>query len=261
MPNQTPLENASNTYILFDVEQEETGRTPIFERREFPRTSLDRQRLLLGVQRISRAIRHQLERLLPGRLAGVQIPWLKLAFTALVVYVLTHKDLRFSLDMKAPLSASTPAVVPAADASEPAQMGSAAASRDPRPPLAVTEAQVSAYVQRFEKVARSESQRFGIPLSIKMGQALLESQAGTAPDARSQHNHFGRPLRGPQYESAWANWRAHSLLIKRDFPHLFALGPDYRKWANALENGQYSPRPGYADRLIRVIEHYRLDQL
>jgi len=260
MHTHTSSEQSSNSYILFDAEQDGQARARVFERREFPEQGFDRQRLWLGLGRIGRALRHQLERFVPGRFAGVQIPWLKLALAGLAVYVLTHKDLRFSLDMKAPLSTSSAAAVPASRDVEASRLGASAASPE-RPPLAVTEAQVSAYIQRFEKVARAESQRFGIPVSIKMAQALLESQAGTSPEARAEQNHFGRPLRGVSYESAWANWRAHSLLLKRDFPHLFSLGDDYRRWAQALEKTGYSSQPGYADRLVRMIRHYELDRL
>ena len=47
------------------------------------------------------------------------------------------------------------------------------------------------YISQYKQIAVSEMQRTGIPASIKMAQALLESGAGRSTLAREANNHFG----------------------------------------------------------------------
>ncbi len=184
------------------------------------------------------------------------IPWTRLLLLSLAVYVLTFKDLQFSLDMKAPLGAPPSSAPPVSSSSSASQSVSA---------LPVTHQEESedaiAYIDRFEKVARAEMKKYGIPASIKMAQGLLESQAGLSEACRQYNNHFGRPLAGKEYISAWANWRAHSELLKKNYPELFRNGRDYRRWAGDLESSGYNARKGYARDLLRIIETYQLDDL
>ena len=47
------------------------------------------------------------------------------------------------------------------------------------------------YIDEYKDVAISEMERTGIPASIKMAQALLESQSGRSELAINANNHFG----------------------------------------------------------------------
>jgi len=182
------------------------------------------------------------------------IPWTRIFLLCLAVYVLTFKDLQLSLDMKAPLGAP-PSSAPPISSSTPASQSVSA--------LPVTNQEnkedAIAYIDRFEKVALAEMKKYGIPASIKMAQGLLESQAGLSKACRQYNNHFGRPLAGKEYISAWANWRAHSEVLRKNHPELFRNGTDYRQWARGLEASGYNPRKGYAQDLVRIIETYQLD--
>lgn len=182
-----------------------------------------------------------------------RIPWAKILGVALVLYVLTFKDLQFSLDMKAPLSPPPPGnaamnPVPASSAGATAALVPVSQDED-----------VEAYIARFKKVAFTEMKKYGIPANVKMAQGILESKAGTNTESQQNNNHFGRPMAGKNYNSAWANWRAHSEMLKNDYPELFRNGKDYRKWAKALESSGYNLQSGYAQELIRLIENYDMD--
>src|SRR5690606_34846123 len=48
-----------------------------------------------------------------------------------------------------------------------------------------------AYIERYKDIAIAEMNQYGIPASIKLAQALLESGNGNSYLAREANNHFG----------------------------------------------------------------------
>ena len=52
------------------------------------------------------------------------------------------------------------------------------------------------YINNYKDLAISEMSRTGIPASIKLAQALLESGAGQSTLAREARNHFGIKCNG-----------------------------------------------------------------
>ncbi len=60
---------------------------------------------------------------------------------------------------------------------------------------------VQKYIDRFLKVAKAESEKFGIPVSITLAQGILESNSGRSQLARKHNNHFGVKWRG---KGRWA---------------------------------------------------------
>lgn len=192
----------------------------------------------------------------------MSIPWWKIGLAALAVFVVLKKDIQLSLNLQSPLGAAPkdeerqePMEEAAAfDVAQSVAWGGAAAGGlDPQ--------LVRDYIDRFGDLAVSEMQKFGVPASIKMGQAILASRAGTDPQVRRGNNHFGRALSGARYDNAWHNWREHSLLLYHEYPALFELGGDYRQWARQLRKQQYAGDRNYDDRLIEVIETYQLHRL
>ena len=47
------------------------------------------------------------------------------------------------------------------------------------------------YIERYRGIAIDEMNRVGIPASIKMAQAILESNSGRSTLAQESNNHFG----------------------------------------------------------------------
>ncbi len=135
---------------------------------------------------------------------------------------------------------------------------------------------VDAYIKRFLPTAKAEADRFNIPVSIKLAQGILESNAGRSQLSSRHNNHFGMKWRGvgkyavyrddtPKdrfqvYKSAWYSWRAHSkLLCIERYNHLRQLRrTEYKKWAYGLKKAGYATAPHYAESLIKVIERYGL---
>ena len=59
------------------------------------------------------------------------------------------------------------------------------------PVLCLAQNPRQAYIEKYSALAVSEMQRTGVPASITLAQALVESGAGSSPLAVQANNHFG----------------------------------------------------------------------
>lgn len=138
----------------------------------------------------------------------------------------------------------------------------------------------NAYIDRYKSIAIAEMNQYGIPASIKLAQALLESGNGNSYLATQANNHFGikcggvwkgrsitRPDDGPNdcfrvYKNPDDSFRDHSqFLLRKRYEALFALKKDdYKGWAHGLKKAGYATNPRYAYLLIDLIERYDLHQ-
>lgn len=193
-------------------------------------------------------------------------PAFKVAAALVLFMYFLQRDIQFSIHMKAPVGAQTASIWDAPRAAA-EQMGlvqpvALSTSTEAKAPTALGAQAIENYIERFGPVARAEMSKYGIPASIKMAQALLESQAGLTVAAKVDNNHFGSPLAaGQPYESAWRNWREHSLLLLHRFSELQQYDDDYRAWARGLQELGYSKNSNYANELLELIDRFHLEQL
>lgn len=137
-----------------------------------------------------------------------------------------------------------------------------------------------AYIARFKDIAISEMDEYGIPASIKLAQALLESGNGNSSLARNSNNHFGIKCTSSWqgrtvlqsddhindcfrvYNNPEESFRDHSeFLLRARYAALFKLDKDdYKGWARGLKSAGYATNPRYAELLISLIERYDLHQ-
>ena len=143
------------------------------------------------------------------------------------------------------------------------------------------EQQVLAYIDAYKGIVIQDMRTYGIPASIKLAQAILESRAGQSTLAKEANNHFGikchkewsgRTYRmdddAPnecfrRYDNPVESFRDHSeFLTSRDrYRLLFSLDiQDYRAWANGLKSAGYATNTKYPTMLITIIERYSLNQ-
>lgn len=135
-----------------------------------------------------------------------------------------------------------------------------------------------AYIERFKDIAIAEMNTYGIPASIKLAQALLESGNGNSTLARNSNNHFGikctsnwqgrtvlKDDDNPDdcfrvYNNPEESFRDHSeFLLRKRYAALFELDKnDYVGWARGLKKAGYATNPRYAELLISLIERYEL---
>lgn len=134
------------------------------------------------------------------------------------------------------------------------------------------------YIERYAGIAYSNQKKYKIPASITLAQGLLESGAGSSTLARKANNHFGikchNSWRGARtfhtddlpnecfrkYNSPEESFADHAdFLRKPRYSRLFKLDPrDYKGWAKGLQQCGYATDKGYANKLIKIIEDYRL---
>lgn len=132
------------------------------------------------------------------------------------------------------------------------------------------------YIARFSTVAQTEMQKFGVPASIILALAIVNSNFGTNAIAQVGHNHFaitcadnhlaegitGQQIMGEecysQYENAWTSFRANSLLLTSG--NLAAVKEaaqlNYQVWISGLEKIQF-PK---ANQLNQIIVQYNLTE-
>ena len=207
------------------------------------------------------------------------IPWVKIGLVVFAGYILLQKDMRFNFNLSAPFSA-----VANDDDDDHGQKTSnfAQAVANPYAPVsagALSKDEVKAFINRYIPVAKKEMELYRIPVSIKMGQALIESRAGTSRLARNNNNFFGMKCfsrnckKGHcsnatddhhkdffrKYASVGESFRAHSTLLSgARYKALKAHGNDYKKWATGLKKQGYATDKRYDKKLINTIEKYKL---
>lgn len=136
------------------------------------------------------------------------------------------------------------------------------------------------YIEKFYKLAISEMERSGIPASITLAQGCWESQNGNSRLATEGNNHFGIKCKSEwrgkkiyhdddakgecfrKYIHAEASYTDHTnfLMSGSRYSFLFQLDPkDYIGWANGLKKAGYATDTNYAQRLIKIIEDYKLN--
>lgn len=143
----------------------------------------------------------------------------------------------------------------------------------------VTTEMVLAYIDKYKSLAKENMLKTGIPASITLGQAILESGAGTGPLSMQANNHFGikchKEWTGPsirytddeenecfrKYDEPGGSFRDHSYFLtsRPRYAPLFQLGKDdYVAWAKGLKAAGYATDPKYPEKLIGLIERYQL---
>jgi flagellum-specific peptidoglycan hydrolase FlgJ len=139
------------------------------------------------------------------------------------------------------------------------------------------------YIKKYAEIAVKEMHRTGVPASISMSQALIESRAGHSNLAKKSNNHFGikcfskscapghcQNFSDDHHKDFFRNfktpeesWKAHSELLQR--PHYQSLaknGSDnYKAWARGLKQKGYATAGHYDKTLISIIERYDLHKL
>lgn len=164
-------------------------------------------------------------------------------------------------------------------AAETAQMGilpeSGAAVRDLP---AISQATATAFLKRFGAVSVAEHKKYGVPASIVLGIAYVNSFAGQREVARSAKNYFALPcgsewegsnieLGGKcfrRYETAWEGFRDFSLYLQaREWMSAAKSnnGQDWQAWVTFLAEQPVSDVRHFEKELKTVIEAYRLYEL
>ena len=144
------------------------------------------------------------------------------------------------------------------------------------------------FFAKYADYAEQTQNLFGVPASITLAQAALESGWGTSGLTVKANNFFGikassdwkgetysavtvEYLNGVRVENVNALWRKYSsakesfndhakfLLKFSRYKKLFSLPvSDYKGWAVGLQSAGYATDPLYSAKLINMIQQYEL---
>lgn len=145
--------------------------------------------------------------------------------------------------------------------------------------VSVSKNTVEQYIDLYADAAMESMKQYGIPASIKLAQAILESGSGNGTLCRTANNHFGIKCKEEwtgetvnhtddapdecfrKYSSALESFNDHSEFLANRvyYKNLFTLDQsDYSAWAKELKKAGYATDPRYPQKLISIIERYKL---
>ena len=136
------------------------------------------------------------------------------------------------------------------------------------------------YFDQYKDVAVEQMLKYHIPASITLAQGVLESAAGRSELALRANNHFGIKCNGwtgrksyhdddernecfRAYDNVYESYQDHSVFLttSKRYSSLFQLRlTDYKGWAKGLKACGYATSPTYANKLIEIIQLYKLYQ-
>lgn len=135
------------------------------------------------------------------------------------------------------------------------------------------------YINRYKDIALEQQNKYKIPASITLAQGLLESGAGLSTLAKKSNNHFGIKCHNNwngkktihfddgiyscfrKYKKPEDSYLDHSLFLVEGerYNTLFNLDDtDYKHWAYGLKKAGYATDKHYPEKLIKIIEDYKL---
>lgn len=153
--------------------------------------------------------------------------------------------------------------------------------------------QVRAYVKSYAYLAKELSEQTKIPAPLILAVAGLESGWGRSELAKSANNHFGIKAKKDWYGMSYCKNTLEYGNYQPDQPYLaqqcfkkysyirdsyndFGLyiqskgyyrsllyypSWNYRAWAEGMQRNGYATDPDYANKVLRMIWRYKLDQI
>jgi flagellar protein FlgJ len=159
-------------------------------------------------------------------------------------------------------------------------------------PTSRLSAEQRAFLASATSIARTSQRRYGVPASVVIAQAVLETGWGTSDLSRSGRNYFGMTC-GPagvgpiatgcrngsdrvcnrtgcraavqsfrMYRSMHDSFADHGRLLSSDprYRKAYAARGKPKTFVKRMATAGYATDPRYADRLIRIMTKYRLNR-
>jgi len=140
----------------------------------------------------------------------------------------------------------------------------------------ITETEAAAFFQRFGKVAQGERKKFGVPASVTLALAYVNSFAGKRAISTEAINYFALPCSNDwdgkmaqveghcfrQHNTPWESFRDFSIYLAAQdwFGDLRkSAGHDWKAWVKGMKD--VSDVLDSQEALIQVISKYRLYEL
>ncbi|MCB0531572.1 MAG: glucosaminidase domain-containing protein [Lewinellaceae bacterium] len=208
--------------------------------------------------------------------------WFTIALLLILLIAAVRKNLHFDGDdTAAPVSKERPEIYTEEPASPKSasmlNLGSEATTSKVQLPE-IDEATAIAFLQRFGNAMAAEQQKFGVPASVLLACAYVNSFSGRRSCAREVNNYLAIPCTKDwngsranfngscfrEYATAWESIRGFSLYLQQK-PWFASLkksaGQDWKAWVKGLAKHDLSDVQQFETELVRVIEAYRLYEL
>jgi hypothetical protein len=142
----------------------------------------------------------------------------------------------------------------------------------------VGETAAVAFLRRYKATAQGEMRKFGVPASVLLALAYVNSFAGSRPAADQANNLFALPCTTQwdgatvgvegrcyrRYDTSWESFRDHSIhLAAQDWygDAKKRCGADWKAWLQAVDEHGLSDVQGASSAMRDVIARYRLYEL
>jgi flagellum-specific peptidoglycan hydrolase FlgJ len=135
------------------------------------------------------------------------------------------------------------------------------------------------YIEKYASISVYEMHQSKIPASITLSQGILESGSGRSKLASKSNNHFGIKCHKGwlgervyhdddsigecfrKYQYVETSYKDHSAFLSKRKRYSFLFDykrKDYKKWARGLKKAGYATDRKYPNKLISIIERYKL---
>ena len=123
-----------------------------------------------------------------------------------------------------------------------------------------TYAQKHSYIEKNKTLAENLSTKYGIPSSIILAIAFVESGGGSSKNSKALNNHFGIVGKNnigskyKQFSSTEESYEAFcKLLTKKEYYTSLKGNNDFSSWVKAIASAGYSTQPQEWMRRINLI--------
>jgi Bax protein len=136
---------------------------------------------------------------------------------------------------------------------------------------------VTRYIDNHRETAVKLMNETGIPASVILGVAMLESGSGTSRNAKVLHNHFGivgknklHKVKGATYRSKYKEFESDAdsykyfvrMLAKKKWFNKIKGKPEYKLWLTNMNHGGYSSAgQEWVKRVTKLITKHKLYKL
>ena len=135
-------------------------------------------------------------------------------------------------------------------------------------------AQAEEFIRKYKYLSDSLSKEFGIPSSVILAVAIVESGSGTSKKSILLNNYFGIVGRNnliaqKRIKTRYKQYKSPSdsfvdfcnLQTRKKYYKLLKEEDDYRRWVLAISKAGYSERPEvWRKRILTTIKKYKLDK-
>lgn len=129
-----------------------------------------------------------------------------------------------------------------------------------------TYAQKHNYIEKNKTLAENLSTKYGIPSSIILAIAFVESGGGTSKNSKNLNNHFGivgknnTGSKYKQFDSVEESYEAFCKLIaKKKYYSSLKGTEDFSTWVKAIASAGYSTQPQeWMKRINLIVNKYQL---